>query len=1071
MSTLDQTSPEAERAALPRRVPRTGRLGVSLAQQRLWMQSQLDPESAVHNLSAALRLEGGLDVGALERSVRELSRRHESLRTALRLDGDEPLQVLMPEVTVPLRHVDGRGLSEEERQALLTREVEAPFDLGQAPLLRALLLRRQEHEHVLLLTMHHIVSDDESLGLLMRDLAVLYEGFSAGRPSALPELPLQYVDFAAWQREWLGEARLQAQRAWWRNQLQGAPPLLELPTDRPRPQLLSTRGASLPVALPGLRGRGLERLCRQEGVTPFMVLLAGLQVLLARYSGRADVVVGAPTAGRMHREMEEVVGVFVNTLALRGRPRAGRTFRDFLAEVRETTLGAYDHQDVPLEYLVEDLQPERSPSYAPLFQVMLALRNTPQPVSRLPGLTLSPVLLERRAARRDLVLELAEAQEGFTGRVEYHLDLFERDTVARMMAHLRVLLESAIADPEQRLEALPLLSEPERHQLLREWSHGGPRDEARQAPLLARVSDQAARAPGTVAVEEGERQLTYGELEASSSRLARRLRRHGVGPEVPVGLFLEGAPDLAVAVLAVLKSGGACVPLEPGMPGERLQEAVRRFAVHVVLTRTGLESRAPRAAVPAVCLDAVEPGPGTEEASAPWAPRAGTGLALIAWHWGAGGPEGTLVEYQGLSHGVQVAAEALGLEPGTCLPWLARSSLEALCWALLPALGSGARLCGAEEGALAGGAPRALLETRPRVRAVLSPQVLDGLEPERAGGLETVVLSRPDVARWVGSWKAGLRLVCAWGMDEASGGVTVGAWREQVHSIGRPVAGSEVFLLDAHLAPVPAGVPGELYVGGPGLARGYAGDAPGTAARFIPHLFSQTPGARLLRTGCCARFLADGTLEYLGRMDGWLQHRGVRFQPTVVEAAIGQHPAVRQCLVVLREEPASTPRLMAYVLPRRGQVLDPEDLFLFASERLPDYQMPEFALLDELPTLQDGRVDMEALPAPGGLGQARDTGLAAPSTPVEQQLEALWKHLLNLEHVGVHDNFFALGGGSLLVTQLVFLILDTFQIELPLQVILEQPTIAGVAERIEQARRQQALGAWTPPSGTASGSD
>ncbi|HLM46806.1 MAG TPA: condensation domain-containing protein, partial [Myxococcaceae bacterium] len=588
------------------RVSRDALLPLSFAQQRLWFLDQLEPGSAFYNVPTAVKLEGSLDTAALERALSELVQRHESLRTTFRTEQGQPVQVIAPHGSLPLQVVDVRSLPSAEREAevrkLTTGHALLPFDLGRGPLLRALLVRQEEQSHVLLLTLHHIVSDGWSMGVLVREVAALYQAFSQGKPSPLPELSVQYADYSAWQRGWLQGEVLEQQLGWWRQQLADAPRALELPTDRPRPPVLTHHGATCRVQFPQPLSQGLKALAQREGATPFMVLLTAFQVLLSRYSGQEDISVGSPIAGRGRGEVEGLIGFFVNTLVLRTRLSAQQSFRELLARVRETTLGAYAHQDVPFEKLVEELQPERDLSRSPLFQVLFTVQNAPMPELATQGLKLSPVELASDTAKFDLSLGFMETEEGFSGQLEYNTGLYDASTIQRMLGHLQVLLEGIVAAPESKLWQLPLLGEAERRQLLVDWSEPLPQPVG-DTCLHHLVEAQVERTPDAIAVISGSRRLTYLELERRSNQLAHHLRQLGVGPEVKVGLCLERSELLVISVLGVLKAGGTYVPLDPAYPQDRLGYMLEHTRVPVLLTQQRPSRSLPAHSAHVVLLD------------------------------------------------------------------------------------------------------------------------------------------------------------------------------------------------------------------------------------------------------------------------------------------------------------------------------------------------------------------------------------------------------------------------------------------------------------------------------------
>ncbi|MBM7114700.1 non-ribosomal peptide synthase/polyketide synthase [Archangium primigenium] len=1041
-------------------VPRTGELPLSFAQQRLWFLEQLEPGQATYNLPLAMELEGELDVAALERGFQELVRRHEALRTTFRATDAEAVQVIHSEVSLSLPVIDLSTVSETERQdearRLAHEESGRPFDLIRGPLFRVKLLKLEETRHVLLLTMHHIVSDGWSMGILVKEVAALYQAFTTGQPSPLPELPVQYADFAAWQRGWLRDEALEAQLAYWREHLTGAPQVLELPTDRPRPAVQTYRGASHSVALPEALSRAITTLGQQEGTTPFMVLLAAFNAVLSRYSGQQDISVGSPIAGRTHADTEGLIGFFVNTLVLRTRMEGNPSFRELLGRVRQATLGAYAHQDIPFEKLVEELKPQRSQSYSPLFQVMFAFQNAPATTgSSASALTLRPLESANQTARFDLILSLADAPEGFRGTIDYNVDLFDTSTVGRLFDHMRVLLEAATAHPDQRLSALPMLTEAERQQVLVGWNDVRaeyPRDALAHQLFEA----QAARTPDALAVQMGEETLTYRQLDARANQLAHHLRSLGVGPEVRVGLCIERSFHMVVGLLGILKAGGAYVPLDPAYPRERLAFMVKDSAVPLLLTQQALRDVLPLDGQRVLCLDTDGSAISAQPESAPDAPVLPEHLAYVIYTSGSTGtPKGTLLHHRGLCNTGLATASAHGFHPGSRVLQFAASSFDASVCEVFSTLLAGACLVLASREDILPGAPLLSLLTSQRVSAVtLTPSVLSQLEPQQLPGLETLISAGEACSpELLARWAPGRSFLNAYGPTEVTicASITGALQPGQPLSIGRPLPNVQLFVLDAHLHPVPVGVPGELFVAGPGLARGYLGRPELTAERFVPNPFAST-GERLYRTGDKVRRLADGQLEFLGRLDSQVKLRGFRIELGEVENALRAHASVHQAAVVLRED-AGHKRLVAYLVPTSGQSLDSSALHQHLKARLPEYMVPSaFVPLSALPLTSSGKLDVAALPALDGERPTLGKPYVEPRNDVEQQLAALWAELLGITRVGIHDDFFELGGHSLLATQIVSRIRRDFGVELPLRQLFDEPTVANLAEQIVTAQ-------------------
>ncbi|NOK09188.1 non-ribosomal peptide synthetase, partial [Corallococcus exercitus] len=1044
-------------------VSREGALVPSFAQQRLWFLEQLEPGNPAYHIPAAVELDGELDVAALKHAFEVLVQRHESLRTSLVAPEGQPFQVVaksapVPFVGVDLSALDGEGVDAELRR-LMAEEARKPFDLSRGPLLRLTLVRCAPTRHVLLLTLHHVVSDGGSMLVLVREVAALYEARLSGRPSPLPALSLQPVDHAAWQRAWLQGDVLDSQLAWWRGQLEGAPHVLALPTDRPRPVVQTAAGATLPVRLSPELSDAVRALARREGVTPFMVLLAAWQTLLARHAGQDDVLVGTPVAGRDRAELEGLIGLFVNTLVLRARLGANPSFRELLQQVRETTLGAYAHQAVPFEKLVDAVQPQRDLGRSPLFQVMLALQEDPLPELRLPGLALRMLEAEGAGAQFDLKLSLTDAATGFAGTLEYNTDLFDAATVARWVEHLDVLVAGAVAHPETRVKDLPLMAEAEQRRLLVDWNATA-RDYPLEGTLHGLVEAQVARTPDAVAVDFEGARLTYRELDGRANQLARALRARGVGPEVRVGVCAERSLELVIALLGVLKAGGAYVPIDPSAPADRLTYQVEDSAVAVLLTQQHLRPLLSVGSTSVLCLDADWP----QVASlSPEPVVSGVGaehLAYVIYTSGSTGrPKGAMNTHAGIRNRLFWMQEAYGLEPRDVVLQKTPFSFDVSVWEFFWPLMTGARLVVAKPGGHQDAAYLVDVMAREGVTTLhFVPSMLQVFleEPglERCTALRRVVCSGEALPLDLKDRcldRLGVPLHNLYGPTEAA--VDVTAWTCERHDgrrsvpIGRPVANTRIHVLDASLRPVPVGIAGELYIGGVQVGRGYLGRPALTAERFIPDPYGPR-GARLYRTGDQARVLADGSIEYLGRLDFQVKVRGFRIELGEVESALGQCDGVRESVVVVREDAPGTKRLVAYVV---GQGMTAEGLREALKARLPEYMVPAaFVVLDALPLSPNGKVDRKALPKPEATAEAAEA-YEAPRTRTEETLASVWARVLGVKRVGVKENFFALGGDSILSIQVVAKAGQAGLKVTPKQ-LFQHPTVEQLAKVVEQGR-------------------
>ncbi|HEX2081445.1 MAG TPA: amino acid adenylation domain-containing protein, partial [Longimicrobium sp.] len=936
----------AELPVLPPVVPteRTGALPLSFAQERLWFIDRLEPGSAVYNIPVARRLGGALDEAALERALGEIVRRHEALRTVFAEVDGSPMQMIAPFGGFALPVEDLSGLSEADREAALRRrageEARRPFDLSAGPLFRAGLLRLGAQEHVLLLCMHHIVSDGWSMGVLYRELSALYAAYREGGESPLEELPVQYADYALWQREQLEGETLERQLGYWKKQLGGAPALLELPTDHPRPAVQTFRGARERIELPGELLERLRGLGRREGATLYMVLLGVFQLLLSRYSGSEDVVVGSPIAGRTRREVEELIGFFANTLVLRTDFGGDPSFCELLGRVREVTLGAYEHQEMPFEKLVAELQPERSLGHSPLFQMMFSLQNRDQPVDGLAGLETGVVEAELATTKFDLTLDFTAHPQGLRGVLTYSTDLFERSTVWRMLGHLERVLEQVARKADVHLSKLELLAAEEREQVLRKWNDTecGYSD----PPAHALFAEWARRAPEAIALLDGRGAVTYGALDRRAAVLARHLRDLGVVPETPVGLCMERTPELLVGVLGIWKAGGAYVPLDPSYPAERLGWIIADAAVPVVVATGRTAGVLPEHGATLVRVDQLPE-------AAPEVPVSDTSLAYVIYTSGSTGrPKGVLVQHGSLANLLAATREVFGVVEGDVMPALASYAFDIwLFEALLPLTSGGAVRLVERERVL--DVPALLEEIADAtlvhaVPALMRQVVQVERERPRLGRLRRAFVGgdrvAADLLAEMRETLPGVEAHVLYGPTEGTILASVYAVPAdgvvEGHPVGAPLGNVRLYVCDALGSPQPAGVPGELLIGGAGVARGYLGRASLTAERFVPDPFGRQPGARLYRTGDRVRWRGDGTLEYLGRVDQQVKIRGFRIEPGEIEGALRRSEGVTDCVVVAREDVPGEKRLVAYVV---GDV-EAGVLREHLRRELPEYMVP-----------------------------------------------------------------------------------------------------------------------------------
>jgi amino acid adenylation domain-containing protein len=1036
-------------------------IDLSFGQERLWFLEQLEPGLAVYNVPIGISLHGTLDIQALEESLNALVVRHGSLRTSFGNAEGRPRARRVKSATLELPLVRFDNLPSERQQAEVQRTLASaaaePFDLSESSLLRAKLLRLSSRHHILLLTTHHITSDGWSMAVLYQELRDLYQARAHGTSPALLELPVQFDDFARWQREWLQGTVLDDQLEFWKRQLQGPLPALDLPTDHPRPAQQSHRGNVKYFALPDSLCADLKSLCRREDVTLFMLLLAGFQTLLHRYSGQDDIVTGTTVAGRTRSEVEGLVGLFLNTLALRTDLSGEVTFRGLLQRVRKVALDAYAHQDVPFEKIVEALGVERDLSRSPVFQVMFVLQKAPLPPTRAGDLEWNSVPVHSGTSKFDLTLSLEEEAEGLRGYVEYDCNLFEPDTVLRMLGHFQTLLQAAVENPDRRLWELPLLTAAERQQLLMEWNS----TEAafpRGSCVHQLFEQQAARTPNAVAVVFEHESLTYRELNLKADRLARHLQSLGVRPGTVVGICVERSLEMVVALLAVLKAGGGYLPLDPAYPAERLAYMVEDSRAALLLTQKSLVDLLDSVIVRHVLLDEplpnVDPGqasPGTSDV------QPGNVAYVIYTSGSTGKPKGVVIPHGAVVNFLISMAREPGLTCDDVLVAVTTLSFDIAVLELLLPLTVGARIVIANrDQTVDGQALDFLLERndatimqatpvtwRLLLEAGWTPAVgfkaLVGGEPMPRDLAHQLIEYGVELWNMYGPTETTVWSTCA-RITDASSGIT----------IGKPIANTFVRILDRRNALCPVGVPGELCIGGEGVALGYWNRPELTTDRFVPDPFGTASGATLYRTGDLARWRNDGTLEHLGRLDFQVKLRGFRIELGEIEAGITQHPAVRDVAVIIREDIPGDKRLVAYLVAENA----PADLLDQLRTRLraamPEYMVPsQFVMLETLPRTRNGKLDRKALPAPAVAEVAPRGVVAMPRTPTEEIVHNIFCSALNHSDFGVFDNFFDLGGHSLMAARLMARLRTVTGMDLPLRDLFARPTVAGLAEAID----------------------
>ena len=1071
----------------------------SFAQQRLWFLDQLAPGTCFYNVPITLRLMGAINDAALTQSFNEIVRRHEALRTTFAWMDGQPVQVIAPRWDVSLPCIDLQSLPTLERtvalQRLLSEAMQRSFDLSQGPLLQLLLIQLSETEYVLLLNFHHIVFDEWSSGVFIQELGALYTAFKQDQPSPLGELPIQYADFAHWQREWLQGDVLETQLAYWRQQLSQVA-VLDLPTDRPRPPVQSYRGTTRQLEIPQGLMEALESLSQQVGVTLFMTLLAGFQTLLHRYTGQTDIAVGSPIANRNRSELEGLIGFFVNSLVLRADLSGDPMFRDLLERVRSVALAAYAHQDVPFEKLVEELHPERHLSRNPLFQVVFALQNAPMSQLELPGLTLRSSNFETTTTRFDLELYLWECSDdfrslwgdgwnhaaGLRGVMVYNTDLFDPTTILRLVESFQTLLEGIAANPNQRLSELSVLTASQQQQLLVEWNQTR-REYPYNHCIHQLFEAQVEQSPDAIAVQFGGNAFTYRALNNGSNQLAHYLRSLRIRAGARIGICMKRSAEMVAGLLGILKAGGAYVPLDPSYPIERLRWMIEDAEVSVLLTQYQCLERLGAVEVTCVCLERDWEAIAQASEDNPITRTVADDLAYVIYTSGSTGtPKGVAVTHRAVNRLV-CNPNYMQWQVSDRVAQVSNISFDAATFEIWGALLNGAQLCGIDrEVSLPPLAFAAQLRQQQISVLFLTTALFNQMAQETPSAFSSLryllfggEAVDPQQVQTVLRQGAPQHLLHMYGPTEST---TFASWYEVEAvadgdasiPIGRPLSNTQLYLLDSDLKPVPIGVRGELYIGGDGLAQGYLNRPELTAERFIANPFKgsrewgvgnredhSTPDSRfplsprLYKSGDLARYRADGSIEFLGRVDDQVKLRGFRIELGEIETVLSQHPAVQAAIVLLHEVQLDK-RLVAYIVSHQKLSPTINDLRRFLKSKLPAYMVPAaFVMLDALPLTANGKVDRRSLRLfTPTMDRAELSQM--PQTTIEQTLAALWQQLLGQEPIGVHDNFFELGGHSLLATQLLSRVRDAFQVEVPLRSLFETPTIEGLAKTIETMR-------------------
>ena len=908
--------------------------------------------------------------------------------------------------------------------------------------------------------MHHIVSDGWSTGVIFRELTILYRAHCAGTPSNLPELPVQYADYAVWQREWLQGENLENQLSYWRKQLDGLL-TLQLPTDHAHQAVRTYRGSSQVLKLSARLSEAIKSLSQREGGTLFMTLLAAFQLLLSRYCGQSDIAVGSPIAGRNRQETEGLIGFFVNTLVLRADLSANPTFRELLRQVRETTLKAYSHQDLPFEKLVEELHPERNLSISPLFQVMFVFQNTADHPLELEQIVVSPVGRNSSIAKFDLSLTMSEKDGKLRGSINYYTDLFDASTIERMIGHFQTLLEGIVANPNERISALPLLTEAEKHQLLVEWNDTQ-RDYPSEKCIHRLFEERVERTPEAVAVVFAEQQLTYRELNGRANQLAHYLRNRGVGPEMLVGICVERSIDMVVGLLGILKAGGVYVPLDPTYPKERLGFILEDTQAGIIVTDSVSLDSLPSSSARVICLDRDWQAIAKELQVNPGNQTTADNLAYVIYTSGSTGvPKGVEVLHRGIVR-LLFGVDYVSLNGAQTILQFAPISFDAATFEVW-----GALLHGGQSVLYPGKvpSPRELGEVLKKHRvdtlwltAALFNTVIDD-EPQTLSGVKQLVIGGEALSvRHVTKGLVelpGTEIINGYGPTESTTFTCCYRIPPELDAgassipIGKPIANTQVYILDRYLNPVPIGVPGELHIGGDGLARGYLKRPELTAEKFIGNPFSSDAQSRLYKTGDLARYLPDGNIEFLGRIDDQVKIRGYRIELGEIETVLAQHSGVQQAIVLAREDSPGDKRLVSYMILNQPQSVSAAELRSYLKEKLPEYMVPSaFVLMESLPLIPNGKVDRKALPTPDQSRPEPEESYVAPRTMVEEVVAGIWAGVLKVKKIGIHDNFFELGGHSLKATQVNSRLRTIFKIEFPLRGLFENPTVERLAAAV-----------------------
>ncbi|HBK22675.1 MAG TPA: non-ribosomal peptide synthetase [Planktothrix sp. UBA10369] len=1007
-------------------VGRDGDLPLSFAQQRIWFLHQMDSQNPAYNESPTIRLTGSLNIEVLEQSLNAIIERHEILRTTFPMIDGKPIQKILPSLQINLLVVNLQDLPSNQIEEIIAQELQKPFDLTQAPLVRFTLLDLGQESYILVPVIHHIIIDGWSKGIFFKELSYFYQSFLSKTPVNLPQLPIQYADFAVWQRQWLQGEILENQLNYWQKQLADAPPLLELPTDQPRPSIPTFQGHTLNFQIdPDLTDK-LKTLSQRSGVTLFMTLLATFTTLLFRYSHQEDILIGTPVANRNRQEIEPLMGFFVNTLVMRNSLQGNPTFWELLQQVRQSVLGAYANQDVPFEQVVDVLQIERSLSYNPLFQVMFALQNAPLGDLNLPGLKATSLAVENVRVKFDLslVLEETETEKGtyLEGFWEYSSDLFTAERITRLVGHFQTLLKGIVTNPQQQVGELPLLMEAEKQQLLVDWNQTeSPYPKNKCIHQL--FEEQVTKNPDAIAIIYEQESLSYQQLNQKANQLAHYLQSLGVKPDELVGICVERSPLFIIGILGILKAGAAYLPLDSNYPLERLIYMLQDSDLSVLLTQENIANNISFTGIQTIKLDHDWPIISQQDTVNPISDVKPENLAYIIYTSGSTGkPKGVLIAHKGVCNLITQERQLFDIKPQSRILQFASFSFDASVSEIFMALLSGASLVmGNSDSLLPGENLLNLLKKQKITLTTLPPSALTVMPPEKLPHLQTLIIGgEASSAELLSKWCQNYNLFNGYGPTESTVCTTFALIQspEQKPFIGKPIGNLQVYILDPNLNPVPIGVNGELYIGGEGLAKGYLHQPTLTQSKFIANPFGNDSNSRLYKTGDIVRYSSDGNIEFINRIDNQVKIRGFRIELGEIEAVLTQHPQVRKGIVIVREDELGTKRLYAYIIPETTELTSGE-LRLFLQNKLPHYMLPAFLIfLEAFPLTTNGKIDRRALPEPE-IKLDNTTNKVIPSTEIEKTLADIWQTVLGLKQVSINDNFFELGGDSILAIQII----------------------------------------------------